>query len=243
MGIALTILGCDGSYAGPGGACTGYLLRTATTRVWLDTGPGTLGAVQQHVALTDLDAIVVSHEHPDHCLELPVVRNALKYVLEVEGMPVITTEGVRRLVDDISDGAEPTFAWEVVADGGRATVGDIEFAFARTDHPVETLAVRAEAGGRVLGYTADTGGGFSFDPFSGPMHLALCEATLPPELQGSVQHLTGAEAGALAREAGAEHLLLTHLTPGSDAAQRRTEAATTYDGPVSSAVPGATHEV
>jgi ribonuclease BN (tRNA processing enzyme) len=243
MGIALTILGCDGSYAGPGGACTGYLLRTDATSVWLDTGPGTLGAVQQHVALTDLDAIVVTHEHPDHCLELPVVRNALKYVLEVEGVRVITTAGVRRLVDDISDGAEPTFSWEVVTDGGRVTVGDIDFGFARTDHPVETLAVRATHRDRALGFTADTGSEFSFGAFGAPLHLALCEATLPPDLRGTVQHLTGAEAGALAREAGAEHLVLTHLTPGSDAARRRAEAATTYDGPVSTARPGDTYEV
>jgi len=242
--VELTILGCDGSYAGPGGSCTGYLLRTDTTSVWLDAGPGTLGAVQEHVALTDLDAIVVTHEHPDHCLELPVVRNALKYVLDVEGMRVITTAGVRQLVDHISDGAEPTFSWEVVSDGGRATVGDIELAFVRTDHPVETLAVRASHGGRALGYTADTGSKFSFAAFgSDPLHLALCEATLAPERQGTFEHLTGAEAGVLAREAGAEHLLLTHLTPGSDEARRRAEAATTYDGPVSTARPGDTYEV
>ena len=241
--MELTILGCDGSYAGPGGSCTGYLLRSATTSIWLDTGPGTLGAVQQHVALADLDAIVVSHEHPDHCLELPVVRNALKYVLEIEGVPVITTGGVRRLVDHISEGAEPTFTWDVVADGDRRTVGDIDLAFARTDHPVETLAVRAEQAGRAIAYTADTGSRFSFDAFGAPVDLALCEATLPPERQGTFQHLTAAEAGALAREAGAEHLLLTHLTPSSDAARSRAEAATTYDGLISSAVPGDTHEV
>jgi ribonuclease BN (tRNA processing enzyme) len=150
---------------------------------------------------------------------------------------------VQELIDEISEGAAPTFTWQVVADGDRTTVGDIDLAFARTDHPVETLAVRAEHAGRVLAYTADTGSDFSFAPFGGPIHLALCEATLPPDQAGAVQHLTGAEAGALAREAGAERLLLTHLTPGSDAAQRRSEAGAAYDGPVTSAVPGHTHEV
>jgi ribonuclease BN (tRNA processing enzyme) len=95
----------------------------------------------------------------------------------------------------------------------------------------------------VLVYTADTGSAFSFEPFGRPIHLAVCEATLPPEQAGKLQHLTGAEAGTLAREAGAERLLLTHHTPGTDAAVRRAEAEAIYDGPISTAVPGDTHEV
>jgi ribonuclease BN (tRNA processing enzyme) len=242
MALTLTILGCDGTYAGPGGACSGYLLQSGTTSVWIDTGPGTLGALQEHVPLVELDAIVVTHEHPDHCMELPVVRNALRFGLEVEGMRVITTGGVRELIDGITGGAAPTFDWEVVSDGDAVTVGDIGFAFARTDHPVETLAVRAEHAERVLVYTADTGSRFSLHPFGAPVHLAICEATLPPSEVGGV-HLTGAEAGSLAREAGAEQLMLTHLIPGTDPALRRSEAEVTYDGPVSLAAPGDTYEV
>jgi ribonuclease BN (tRNA processing enzyme) len=242
MALRLTVLGCDGTYAGRNGACSGYLVRSDTTSVWIDTGPGTLAALQRHVPLVDLDAIVVTHEHPDHCMELPVVRNALKYAFEVEGMRVITTRDVRTLMDGITSGAAPTFAWEVVADGDATTVGDLGFAFARTDHPVETLAVRVEHAGRVLVYSADTGRHFSFLPFGAPVHLALCEATVAAGDAGGV-HLTGAEAGALAREAGAEHLLLTHLVPGTDPARRRSEAEATYEGSVSMATPGDTYEV
>lgn len=242
MALSLTVLGCDGTYAGPNGACSGYLVRSGSTSMWVDTGPGTLAALQQHVPLVDLDAIVVTHEHPDHCMELPVVRNALKYGFGVEGMRVITTRSVRTLMDGITQGAAPTFAWEVVADGDATTVGDLGLAFARTDHPVETLAVRVEHAGRVLVYSADTGKHFSFLPFGAPVHLALCEATVPGDDAGGV-HLTGAEAGALAREAGAEHLLLTHLVPGTDPARRRSEAEATYEGPVSMAAPGDTYEV
>jgi ribonuclease BN (tRNA processing enzyme) len=243
VALRLTVLGCDGSYAGPGGACTGYLLRTDTTTVWLDCGTGTLGPLQEHVSLLDLDAVVVTHEHPDHCLELPVLRNALKYILEVEGLRVVTTAGTRDLIEHISGGAEPTFAWEVVGDGDRATVGDLSFAFARTDHPVETLAVRAECGGRVLAYTSDTSARFSFAAFAAPLHLALCEASLSPDDAGRAHHMTAPEAGEVAREAGAERLLLTHLVPGSDPDRRLAEAATTFDGQVLLAAPGDTHEV
>jgi ribonuclease BN (tRNA processing enzyme) len=242
MALTLTVLGCDGTYAGPNGACSGYLVRSDSTSVWVDTGPGTLAALQVHVPLVELDAIVVTHEHPDHCMELPVVRNALKYGFGAQGMRVITTRGVRRLMERITLGAAPTFVWEEVVDGDATTVGDLGLAFARTDHPVETLAVRVEHGGRVLVYSADTGRRFSFRPFGAPVHLALCEATVPAGDAGGV-HMTGAEAGALAREAGAEHLLLTHLVPGTDPARRRSEAEATYEGPVSMAAPGDTYEV
>ena len=118
--LSVTILGCSGTYAGPGGACSGYLVRGGGTTVWVDTGPGTLGNLQQHVDITALDAVVVSHSHPDHWGELGVLRNALKYGFQVEGMPVYSTSAVRALVDIVcGDSSEPTFRWGIVADGDR----------------------------------------------------------------------------------------------------------------------------
>ena len=72
MGLSITVLGCSGTYAGPGGACSGYLVRSNDTSVWVDTGPGSLANLQQHIDLASLDAIVVSHSHPDHWGELGV---------------------------------------------------------------------------------------------------------------------------------------------------------------------------
>lgn len=233
--FTVTVLGCDGSYAGPGGACSGYLLRTETTTVWLDAGPGTLANLQRHVALGDLDAVVVSHEHPDHCLELPVLHNALKYLLHVSGLRVITTGGVRSIVDGINDGAEPTFCWEVATDGSGSRVGDLAFRFARSDHPVETFAVRVTGPGGSLVYSADTGNGFdpaALDVDGSGVDLALIEASLAPSREDTVQHLSGRQAGTMASALGARRLLLTHMSPGSDPAARCEEAASTFDGPI-----------
>ncbi|MFI5045314.1 MAG: MBL fold metallo-hydrolase, partial [Acidimicrobiales bacterium] len=91
MSLRVTILGSSGTYAGPRQACSGYLLRSGRTTVLLDAGPGTLANLQEHVALDELDAIVVSHAHPDHWLEVPVMRNALRYVIEVEGIDLFST--------------------------------------------------------------------------------------------------------------------------------------------------------
>ncbi len=65
-GFTLTVLGTDGSYPAPGGACSGYLLQAGGRSVWLDAGPGTMANLQLHVGLEQLDAVVVSHAHPDH---------------------------------------------------------------------------------------------------------------------------------------------------------------------------------
>ena len=77
--LAVRVLGCSGSYAAAGGACTGYLVQSTGANVWLDAGPGTLSNLQRHARLGDLDAIVLTHAPPDHWLELPVVANALEW--------------------------------------------------------------------------------------------------------------------------------------------------------------------
>lgn len=235
-GLSVTVLGCSGTYAGAGGACSGYLVRSAGATVWLDCGPGSLGNLQRHLELADLDALVVTHEHPDHCLELPVLRNALKYGTGGEGLAVLGPAGVRSLAERIlgDDGLAPTFAWRSIADGDTAEIGDLRLTFSRTDHPVETLAVRVDdtAGGRSLAYSSDTGPGWALRSLGSPVDLALCEATMPPGAEGMAPHLTGRQAGATAADAGARRLLLTHLWPTSDPDAHRRDAEATFGAPV-----------
>lgn len=236
MALSVTVLGCSGTYASAGQACSGYLVRSDSTAIWLDCGPGTLGNIQEHVDLSELDAVVVSHSHPDHWLELPVLRNALKYILGIGCLRVLGTAETKDQLDVLcSDGVEPTFLWETVTDGAHAMVGDIDLRFSRTDHPVETLGVRLSAGGRTLGYTADTGPAWSLsalDADGSGFDLALCEATLEHALEGSVQHCSARQASSMAARSGVRHLVLTHLMAGTGDARRR-EAAEEFDGQIS----------
>ncbi|MDQ6697210.1 MAG: MBL fold metallo-hydrolase [Actinomycetota bacterium] len=246
MALSVTVLGCSGTYASPGGACSGYLVRSDTTSLWLDCGPGTLANVQDHVDLRDLDAVVVSHSHPDHWLELPVLRNALKYALGVDGLRVLGTAETKGFLDVIcSDGVAPTFAWETMSDGMRASIGDLELQFSRTDHPVETLGVRISGGGRTLGYTADTGPDWSLSELDTDGHgfdLALCEATLGASEEGTAPHSSARQTGSMATSSGVRHLVLTHLMAGT-ADSRRHEAAAAFDGRVSIATIHERYEV
>jgi ribonuclease BN (tRNA processing enzyme) len=233
-GLSVTVLGCSGTYAAPGDACSGYLLRSATTNVWVDCGPGTLATVQQHLALTELDGIVVSHAHPDHWLELPVLVNALRYGVDAPdlGLPVLWTERTAELFREVGGKPEPTLRPRVIDHRSREVIGDIELRFARTDHPVETLAVRADSGGRSIAYSADTGPAWSLASLGADIDLALVEATLDEDESGRVQHLTGREAGELAASAGVAALVLTHLAPGSDPDARVAAAGSAFDGPI-----------
>lgn len=243
--LTVTVLGSAGTYPHPDNPCSGYLVRTPGTAVWVDTGPGTFAALQEHLRLDELDAIVVSHEHPDHWTDLPVVRNAAKYVLGIDRLPVYGTVGTRSVVEAVVGDAIDPLVWTTVTDGDDVQIGDLSFRFSRTDHPVETLAMRIEAAGRVMAYTSDTGPGWSLaalDREGTGFDLALCEATFAEPLND--HHLTATQAGAMADAAGVQRLALTHLYEGV-ATERADQASApeAFDGPVEIANPGLTFTV
>ena len=234
MGLTLTVLGCDGSYAGPGGACSGYLLSYGQTHVWLDCGPGTLANLQEHVSLHDLTALVVSHSHPDHMGELAVARNALGYYFDRTAVPLYGTSDTReRLLVAKGGRIDEVFAWNTITDRSEFDVGDLHFRCVVTDHPVETLALRVDTpDGTTFAYTSDTGSAWSVESLGSDIDLLLCEATFPEDQAGEFAHLTASEAGAAARTAGVHRLVLTHLLPGADHALARKEGARTFGADV-----------
>ncbi len=162
-GFSLTVLGTDGSYPGPGGACSGYLLRCGDFTTWLEAGPGSLANLQLHVGLDKLDAVVVSHAHPDHWSDLEGLYVALRYFFDRRGVPVYAPQGLRELMR--GEKPDGTFDWRVVGDGDSASLGPARWTWSVTDHPVEALAARVQVGARVLGYSADTGAGLAVQQF------------------------------------------------------------------------------
>ena len=240
MGLSITVLGCDGSYPGPGGAGSGYLLRGGGANVWLDCGPGTLAALQTHVGLDEVDAIVVSHEHPDHRSDLEGFSVACTYVVRRQDVAVYAPAGVR---EHGYHTGPPALSFSDLVDGAGFAIGGMQLTASRTDHGPETLAVRVEAEGRSLGYTADTGPGWSPAELGPPLDLLLSEATYSEEHEGEAQHLSGRQAGGLARQAGARRLVLTHLWPVTDRARLRAEAEAAFGAEVELAEAGSTYLV
>jgi len=237
VGLTLTVLGSDGSYPGPGGACSGYLLRDAGTTLWIDSGSGTLANLQRHVGLRDVDAIVLSHEHPDHWSDIEGYWVASTYGEEKRrGIPVFATAGVRAKT---TGPMEPTFEWCIVGDGAEAVVGGLRLRFSRTDHLVETMALRVDGDGSSFLYSADTGPAWSPSALvdGDGVDLFLCEASYTSDKAGAPGHLTAAQAGEMAQKAGARRLVLTHFWPTIDRSRSAEEAAATFGRPVDVAVP------
>lgn len=241
-GLRITVLGCSGTYSSPDSACSGYLVQSATTSVVLDAGPGSSMELQRHIALEDIDAIIISHEHPDHWTELPSLYHAFRWGIRRFHVPTYGTEGTRALLEAVNPEAlEHSFEWTVITERSRLTVGDISFSFSETDHPVETLAIRAESGGRALAYSADTGPDWSPERFGAAIDLMVYEASLPESLEDEgIPHVSGREAGTRAHAAGVDVLVLTHVPPGEDADERRVSAATTFGKVPELASPGRT---
>jgi len=169
----------------------------------------------------------VGHEHPDHWTDLEGFQVAAHWRLGLTGIPVYAPSGLRRRTYEPDT---PAFTWHDVADGDRVDIGGIAVTFSRTDHGPVTLASRYEAGGRSLGYSADSGPGWSFEAL-GPLDLALCEATFTKDQEGTVKHLSARQAGAMARASGVGRLVLTHLWPDVAPDAIRAEGSEAFGGP------------
>lgn len=229
MGLKLTILGRCGSYPGPGEACSGYLVRSDETTLMVDAGSGTLANLQRHVAISDLDGIILTHEHPDHWADLTGFYVAAKYYLDIKNVPVFAPASVR---DHVYYNDAP-IDWQIVTAGDKRRFRDMDLRFAKTNHPPETLAVRIDSDGRSMAYSADTAPGWSFSSLGDGIDLGLCEATFLAEDEGRAQHLSARQAGTMAKAAGVRRLVLTHLQPGTDPEKSQREAAETFGGHVS----------
>ncbi len=251
MGLSITVLGCSGSYPGPGAACSGYLVQGGGAAVAVDLGPGSLANLQEHLALEDLDAVVLTHGHPDHWTDLCGLHTASKYALGREGLQVWGTPACRVLAEQLSGGLAPTIDWRDLDASTLVVVNGLCFTFAPTVHYVETYAVRVDGpGGEMFVYSADTGPQWDVATltresavFAGSaeaartIDLLVCEATgLVGDEAPDFLHLSARQAGVIGRSSGARRLMLTHIWPGHDPEAHRREAAETYGQAVEIAV-------
>jgi ribonuclease BN (tRNA processing enzyme) len=243
--IKVTVLGCSGSYAGPGGACTGFLLESDAAKVWLDAGPGTLANLQRHCRLEDLDAIVLTHEHPDHWLELPVALNALQFYLDSPGLPIYGTVGTRSQAEFlIPPSVAAGLNWTDLSADSTLQIGDQSWSFSRTDHYVETLAPRVDVNGSSFGFSADTGPGWELSELGPGLDMAICEASfLADKEPEGILHLSARQAGNTARRADVGRLVITHVAPVVDAAAVLAQASEAFGAPADLAVVDAVFEV
>ncbi len=261
--MELTVLG--GSAAAPNGgdASAGYLIRSGETAMLIDCGSGVVSQLRRQTEARTLTAVVISHLHSDHTLDLIALRYTLKYAPPGHGAPIplhlppCGADFVDRLGSVFAVGNEagtefwgdvltPVEYGSLLDADAPLTIGALTLRFAPMHHYIPVWAIRIEdqVSGRVLTYSADTGPAAPLAEFAAGSDLLLCEATLLEQEPGSDPahwgHLTAAQAGEIATRASVKHLVLTHLWAELGFDRYLAAARTTFAGPIDTAHAGLT---
>jgi len=239
----LTIVGCSGSFPGPSSAASCYLVTAGDFRLVVDLGNGAFGALQRFADPASIDAVLISHLHSDHCLDMCSFQVFRTFhpsgelpPIPVYG-PVGTAERLARASGAGGEAMAERFEFVTVEPGSFA-IGPIAVTAGLMAHPVQTFGYRFEHAGRVITYSADTGPCERLVGLANGADTLLCEATFTdqPGLPADL-HLTPRQAGEQATMAGAARLVLTHLMPWNDRGRAREEAAAAFAGSLSLAEP------
>jgi ribonuclease BN (tRNA processing enzyme) len=236
--MKLTVLGSHGTWPRAGGAASGYLLSEDGFHLWLDAGTGTLAKLQEHVDPFDLGAVIVSHRHFDHFLDL----YPYFFARWSEGHPPLPLYGPPGMFEhamQIEDGLAMGFEWHPVDLGEVFEVGPFRVGTAPMRHPVPTLGMRFGANGTAFAYSADTGPSDELVKLARDADVLLTEATfVGAENPAPDFHLTAGEAGEHAARARAGRTVLTHIRPLNDRSDVLEQASGHYDGELHVAVEG-----
>ncbi len=248
--MKLTIVGSAGSYPGPDSPASSYLLEHDGARLLLDMGNGSLGSLQKYTDIYAIDAVLISHLHVDHCIDLCSYYVARKYNPDgpARRIPVF---GPKNTGDRMAaayglpknPGMHDEFNF-LRHEADATSIGPFELTTARMAHPVPTYGMRITAGGRTLVFSADTGPTSALVELSQGADLALYEASFMERPDNPVNlHLTGGQAAEHAMAAGVGRLVLTHMVAWNDNEAVRADAEAKFDGELVVARPGLTLEV
>ncbi|WP_329340570.1 MBL fold metallo-hydrolase [Streptomyces sp. NBC_00663] len=249
MSLRLTVLGTASPHPGPDTPCSGYLVRGGGAEVWVDAGFGSFAELRRHTDPARLNAIWISHLHAD--------LTAAFYGFAYGGLTLPAPIPVYAPRDCASRLAgffgrpdagflSGVFEFRALHHGHTVQHRDLTLTASAVEHDVEAYGLRAEAGGRVLAYSGDTG------PCDALLHLAsgadlfLCEADVDEHCKGEIDpvHLTPGEAGTGARMAGGVgKLMITHVGPTLTVEDAATRAASAFGGPTIAARVGESYAV
>jgi len=263
--VRITVLGKSPAWQDADGACSGYLVEGGGQVVLLDCGPGVFAKLRRFVDYVDVDAVVISHLHADHILDLVPYASGLRYAprqqpVPVGGFPGTDSPARPRLL--APPGALEAFAGLCTASGmsadhielafdvtvydpaDRVELGGLTARFQPVPHFLPANAVELAEDGARMTFSSDCAPNEALCEFAAGTDLLLIEATLPrPERDGERGHLTPEEAGEHGAKAGARRLVLTHYSDELDVAWAVEEAGRAFGGPVDAAHEGATYQV
>lgn len=265
--MRITVLGKSPSWQDAGGACSGYLIEEDGFGLLLDCGNGVFSKLREFRDYVDVQAVVISHMHADHCLDLVPFAYALTYAprqqpVPVDGWPgteyparprlfapVGATDTFRSITSHwgSEDLIEHAFRMQEYQATDQIDIGPFAVRFCEVPHYIVTFAVEVssnDGGSGRFTFSADCRPNDELVHFAQGTDMLLIEATLPrPERSGIRGHLTAREAGDHGRRAGAGRLVITHFSDELDADWAQSEAQESFGGPVAVAAEGEFYDV
>ncbi|MGH2674532.1 MAG: MBL fold metallo-hydrolase [Actinomycetota bacterium] len=237
--MEVTVLGSSAAWPGPGRAAAGLLVQHGGTSMALDLGTGTLSNLLRHLPHEDLDAVLVSHEHLDHCLDLyPITVARVFHPEPLAPLPLYAPPGVFEAVAALEDEEGQAemrglFGVTELEPGDAFGVGPFRISTRLLPHMVPNLGFRVEAGGASLAYTGDTGPSEEIEALAKGVDVLVTEASWEDERGALVEgHLTARQAAEHAARAGAGTVVLTHFWNTVNRERARQLAAEAFDGDV-----------
>lgn len=254
--MQLTVLGCWGPYPRAGGACSGYLIRDGGISILLEAGSGSLSRLMNYIDFRSLDAVIITHLHHDHYLDLFPLRHAVEGArragshnaplkLYIPNRPA----GEFGLLDSYRN------AFEVIAieslpvetiTGGftsrRVDISELTVRLVATKHSLPGYAVSFGGAGGLV-FSSDTARTEGLIALAGGASLFLCEASGLDRDAGYLKdiHLTARQAGEVSKTAGVKQLLITHFWPEYDPMELSAQAAAAFGNHVTAVQEGETY--
>lgn len=231
--MKMTIIGYWGGYPKKNGASSGYLLEHDGFHLLLDCGSGVLSKLQNVIQPENLNAVLLSHYHPDHIADIGVLQHARliqgflgkqMQLLPIYGHPFDQAEFSKLTYKNITTGI-------AIEPAQTLDLGPFHISFLKTAHPAVCFAMRIEAGGKTFVYTGDGSYKPELIDFCREAALLLCECNFYGNQDGKqAGHMNSIEAGELAERAGVKQLCLTHLPHYGDTSELLREAKTQFAG-------------
>jgi ribonuclease BN (tRNA processing enzyme) len=256
VSVRLTILGKSPSWQDRDGACSGYLAEVGERPLLIDCGSGVFAKLRRHAAYEQVEAVVISHLHADHVLDLVPFAYALTYGPRLRSsrpqlhVPPGSRDRLRRLCGSWGSETLIEDAFELIEyePDAELALGDARLRFQPLPHyvPSNAIELRAAGSSERLVLSADCGPNDQLAAFARAAQLLVIESTLldaEPQAEDPAGHLTAAQAGAIGREAGVGRLVLTHFSDQLDRDTLRARAEAAFGRPVELAAEGAVHEI
>ncbi len=210
--MKITIIGCWGGFPSVGEATSGYLIEHDNYKLLLECGSGVVSSLQKKIDLGNLDAVVITHYHYDHCCDIGPLQYARQIKTQLGQinypLPIYAPKGD---FFELLKWDEYTFG-QAFNETSILNLGPLEVSFIKNVHPVEAYSVKIKFDNKIVSFTSDTSYFNDLSNFFYGSHLLISECSFYSNMDGTkAGHLNSSQAGMLAEKANVKKLVLTHL--------------------------------